>query len=310
MKSLSLAIELFIVTAAVPCSLAQSQSDLQVFRGLAPVTALGRSDAGRSALQSNYRLTGDIETGNLVQPTLLPLEYQEQRALRDAFITSQNLAELADGLGTTLGAAYEARFRYLDQNRVSPMPPALEMLINYAVTITLNHANTAKFYFANETQSADGAPASPEARAILSSIGGSRDIFGISYALPAGSALGDKYGNARPFLTEHVFRRFSGHDYFNNASGNIVYNYGPTMSLIDSPSYPSGHTTYGFAGAIILGLLVPERYSQMLVRGAEYGNDRILMGSHYIMDVMGGRALALTIWPISWPMTSSTLACR
>jgi hypothetical protein len=31
----------------------------------------------------------------------------------------------------------------------------------------------------------------------------------------------------------------------------------------------------------------------MVVRGAEYGNDRISMGSHYVMDVLGGRMLAL-----------------
>jgi hypothetical protein len=31
----------------------------------------------------------------------------------------------------------------------------------------------------------------------------------------------------------------------------------------------------------------------MIVRGAEYGNDRVIMGSHYVMDVLGGRTLAL-----------------
>ena len=31
----------------------------------------------------------------------------------------------------------------------------------------------------------------------------------------------------------------------------------------------------------------------MIARGAEYGNDRILMGAHYAMDVLGGRTLAL-----------------
>ena len=30
----------------------------------------------------------------------------------------------------------------------------------------------------------------------------------------------------------------------------------------------------------------------MIARGAEYGNDRILMGAHYAMDVLGGRTLA------------------
>jgi hypothetical protein len=65
------------------------------------------------------------------------------------------------------------------------------------------------------------------------------------------------------------------------------------MDLTNSPSYPSGHTTYGYTGAVLLAVLVPERYPQMIVRGAEYGNDRILMGSHYAMDVLGGRTLAL-----------------
>jgi hypothetical protein len=64
------------------------------------------------------------------------------------------------------------------------------------------------------------------------------------------------------------------------------------MNLANSPSYPSGHTTYGYTGVVVMAVLVPERYSQMMVRGAEYGNDR-LMGAHYAMDVLAGRTLAL-----------------
>jgi hypothetical protein len=65
------------------------------------------------------------------------------------------------------------------------------------------------------------------------------------------------------------------------------------MDLTDSPSFPSGHTTYGYTGSLILALFVPERYSEMITRAAEYGNDRILVGAHYAMDVLGGRTLAL-----------------
>ncbi|WP_246662580.1 phosphatase PAP2 family protein [Rhizobium sp. P44RR-XXIV] len=75
-------------------------------------------------------------------------------------------------------------------------------------------------------------------------------------------------------------------------ANNTVYNRGPVMNLIDSPSFPSGHTTYGFMGSILLAVLVPERYPQMITRASEYGNDRILMGAHYAMDVLGGRTLA------------------
>ena len=65
------------------------------------------------------------------------------------------------------------------------------------------------------------------------------------------------------------------------------------MDLTESPSYPSGHTTYGFTGALLLGVLVPDRYPEMIARGAEYGSSRILVGAHYAMDVLGGRATAL-----------------
>jgi hypothetical protein len=64
------------------------------------------------------------------------------------------------------------------------------------------------------------------------------------------------------------------------------------MNLVDSPSFPSGHTTYGYMGSILLAVLIPDRYPQMIVRASEYGNDRILMGAHYCMDVLGGRTLA------------------
>jgi PAP2 superfamily len=180
---------------------------------------------------------------------------------------------------------------YLDQNHASPIPEALSNLINYATSVTLN-AGAGKCFFANGPRNGTD-PVSPEAQAILTSTGGTTDIFGVSYGLPTGTPGADKYGNSRPFQTEHTFRRFAGLDYFNIPSDNTVYNAGPTMSLTNSPSFPSGHTTYGYTGAILLAVLIPERYSQMVVRGAEYGNDRISMGSHYVMDVLGGRMLAL-----------------
>ena len=123
-------------------------------------------------------------------------------------------------------------------------------------------------------------------------IGGTPDMFGKSYGRPAGSPGADVYGNSRPFQTEPPSPPIIGPDYFNAPSDNVVYNRGPIMNLIDSPSFPSGHTTYGYMGSLVLAVLVPDRYQQMIARAAEYGNDRILMGAHYAMDVMGGRTLA------------------
>lgn len=271
---------------------AQSATDMPVLKGLAPVTALSNTPEGRAALAANYSVTGGIQTGEIRQPTLLPFAEQQQLALRDAFITGGNLAELVDGLGTTLGAAYVARAHYIDRTRFTSVSPAIADLIAYANAITAANSNSGKYFFANETTEGK-TPVSAEAMAILKEIDGHTDMFGTNYGLPAGTPGGDRYGDSRPFQTEPSLLRFTGLDYFNVPADNVVYNRGPISNLIDSPSYPSGHTTYGYTGALVLAVLVPERYQQMMARAAEYGNDRILMGAHYAMDVMGGRTLAL-----------------
>jgi hypothetical protein len=271
---------------------AQTAVELTVLRGLAPVTILMNSDAGKAALDANYRITGGIQTGAIAQPTLLPFPEQQRQALQDAFISSGNLAQLADGLGTTLGAAYIARYHYDDPKHYTRLPSAVEEVVRYADAISASHSNAGKFLFANATTNGK-APAPAEESAILDKIGGKKDVFGQAYHLPAGTKGAGEYGDSRPFQTEPSLTRFSGPDYFNNPSDNSSYNYGPGMNLTNSPSYPSGHTTYGYTSALLLAILVPERYAQMIVRGAEYGNDRIIVGSHYAMDVLGGRTLAL-----------------
>jgi hypothetical protein len=271
---------------------AQTATDMAVLRGLASVTVLPNSKEGKAALGANYTVTGGIQTGAIRQATLLPFPEQQQQALRDAFITHGNLAELADGLGTTLGAAWLARAHYIDQTHYTNLSQSVADVIAYANGITEINSNSGKFFFANATT--DGkAPVSAEAMEILKKSNGETDVFGKSYGFTAGAPGADAYGDSRPFQTEPSTLQFAGLDYFNIPADNDVYNRGPMTNLINSPSYPSGHTTYGYTGAIILALLVPDRYQQMIARAAEYGNDRIIMGAHYAMDVLGGRTLAL-----------------
>lgn len=270
---------------------AQSPTDMAVLKGLAPVTVLPNTPEGQAALASNYTVTGSIQTGVLRQSTLLPYAQQQQQALQDVFITGGNIAQLADGLGTTLGSAYVARAHYLDRTHFTNLSQAVADVIAYANATTAPHSNAGKYFFANATT--DGkAPVSSEAMAILKDIGGAPDMFGRSYGFPAGSPGADAFGNSRPFQTEPSIVPIVGPDYLNVPSDNRVYNRGPLMDLTNSPSFPSGHTTYGYTGSLVLAVLVPERYQEMITRGAEYGNDRILMGAHYAMDVMGGRTLA------------------
>ncbi len=271
---------------------AQSETDLPVLKGLAPVTALSNSAQGSAALAANYTVTGGIQTGVIRQQTLLPFPEQQQQALRDAFITGANLAQLSDGLGTTLGGAYVARAHYIDRAHFTKLSQHVQDVIIYAVSVSGQNSNAAKFFFANETT--DGkTPVSDEAKAFFANLNGKPDMFGKNYGMPAATSGADTYGNSRPFQTEPRTEYIIGPDYFNVPADNNVYNRGPMMNLLNSPSYPSGHTTYGYTGALVLAMLVPERYQQMVVRAAEYGNDRIIIGAHYAMDVLGGRTLAL-----------------
>ncbi len=98
---------------------------------------------------------------------------------------------------------------------------------------------------------------------------------------------------SRPFQTEPGLAIYLGKDYFGVPVSNLSFLCGPQQALQSSPSFPSGHTTFGYTESVLFGILVPARYPQMIVRAAEYGNDRIILGAHYAMDVLGGRTLAL-----------------
>ena len=271
-------------------ALAQTAANMVALRGLAPVARLPGSAEGRAALAANFDVTGGIQAGRVRLPTSLPFAAQQRQALKDAFITSGNAAQLADGLGTALGAAYQARARYLDEKRFTAVSERVSALFAYTNETTRRDSNAGKYFFANGTL--DGtAPVAAEAAAVLA--GGAMDVFGRAYGRPAGSAGSDRYGNARPFQTLPGLLAFAGPDYLGAESVSSDFLMGPESDLRDSPSFPSGHTTYGTMESLVLGLLVPERLPQMMARAAEYGDSRVLLGAHYTMDVIAGRTLAL-----------------
>jgi hypothetical protein len=291
MTRLGCGLSLFALMMGVAWADAQSLTNMAVLKGLAPVSALAGTPDGRAALASNFTVTGGIQTGVIRQSTLLPFAEQQQQALRDAFITDGNLTQLADGFGSTLGAAYQARAHYLDRERFTSVSKAVADLIAYANSTSGSDSNAGKYFFANGTT--DGKkPVSDDALAIFKDIHGAPDPFGRAYDRPAGTPGADAFGDSRPFQTEPTVTAIVGPDYFNVPAGNEVYNRGPIMNLVNSPSFPSGHTTYGYMGSLLLAVLVPDRYQEMVVRAAEYGNDRIIMGAHYAMDVLGGRTVA------------------
>lgn len=71
----------------------------------------------------------------------------------------------------------------------------------------------------------------------------------------------------------------------------------PTLERAKSSSagtdggYPSGHTAEAVRNAIAMAYLVPQRYQEMLARGLELGESRIIAGMHSPLDVISGRML-------------------
>lgn len=56
-------------------------------------------------------------------------------------------------------------------------------------------------------------------------------------------------------------------------------------------SYPSGHATMGFAMAVVLAQLSPQRAPAFMARAAEYADNRLVCGMHFRSDVVAGQAL-------------------
>jgi acid phosphatase (class A) len=57
-------------------------------------------------------------------------------------------------------------------------------------------------------------------------------------------------------------------------------------------SYPSGHTILGWASALLLTEINPERADTILKRGMMYGESRVIVGAHWQSDVDAGRLAA------------------
>ena len=62
--------------------------------------------------------------------------------------------------------------------------------------------------------------------------------------------------------------------------------------LARSYDYPSGHTVWGTAVALVLAELRPDRATWILARGQDYGESRIICGAHSLSAVRAGRQAA------------------
>jgi acid phosphatase (class A) len=60
-------------------------------------------------------------------------------------------------------------------------------------------------------------------------------------------------------------------------------------------SYPSGHTAIGWATALILSEIRPEQQQELLKRGYDFGQSRVICGAHWQSDVDAGRIMGAAV---------------
>ncbi|WP_341665597.1 phosphatase PAP2 family protein [Vibrio sp.] len=67
-------------------------------------------------------------------------------------------------------------------------------------------------------------------------------------------------------------------------------------TLSTNGSYPSGHASYGWAAALVLAELVPEKQNALLARGYDFGQSRVVCGVHWQSDVDAGRLMGSAVF--------------
>ena len=69
-----------------------------------------------------------------------------------------------------------------------------------------------------------------------------------------------------------------------------------SLDLPKNTSYPSGHASFGMLNALILAELVPDLKEQIMARGMQIGDDRVIAGIHFPSDVEAGRTLGKALF--------------
>ena len=86
-------------------------------------------------------------------------------------------------------------------------------------------------------------------------------------------AAKDKYQHARPFMLD----------------GQPICTPDKEQALRAQGSYPSGHTSVGWAWALVLAEASPDESETILARGRAFGESRLVCNVHWQSDVIEGR---------------------
>jgi outer membrane autotransporter protein len=253
----------------------EDYSVLMTEAGLAPFAHLLDSSTGILALQQNLAITEAIQRGTSSVPLLQSFSKEQNLSLTNATYASENAYLLAPGLGSSLGGAYQKITSYSLNNQASPQPvywqgisTKINQIMAYTSQIAGESSGASKNFYA-----ANG------------------NMYGAAYTTSnPPNPLQWGIGNPRPFLVHPNYLQFTG-NVAGIAVSNTEYLSGPIQNLVSQPGFPSAHTAYSSAESVLLALMVPERYQQMITSGANYGLDRNVVGAHWAMDVISGRTI-------------------
>lgn len=97
-------------------------------------------------------------------------------------------------------------------------------------------------------------------------------------------------------LTDAGLSTYGVKNAYNRTRPFVVHNEGTCYPdqeplLRNDGSYPSGHTAAGWAWALVLSEVDPERTNALLKRGIEFGQSRVICNAHWQSDVDAGRTM-------------------
>ncbi|TCC24730.1 glycoside hydrolase domain-containing protein [Kribbella speibonae] len=213
----------------------------------------------------------------------------------DAWPSDQYLNELL-GAFPGLPASVKGANTKVDRDQVVSINDKTALAINNAATTAeMNRAQTDADHSLRETGTdalgsrlgpiyaqALAAGELPQTKAVLDRVGQN---------IPGADAAKGIWAYDRPFLRLGLA-----------SNGGLIMDSpaGGYDGYTTSPSFPSGHTYGGYVEGTTLATLLPEMAPTILARSSEYGNNRIVNGFHYPLDVMGGRMIAQSVVAHRW----------
>ena len=279
-KSVSV-IAIIVALSANP-AFSQSQANIDAINLIRGFSLLSSTEAGRSVLFNSLETSIGINNNSSAAERALAVSDNTTAALIGSM---SNGLVTSDALGSKMGSAFAAI------NSINPktyqattFSSSFEQFFSQVNALIQSDSSIAKNYYANGSR--NGNPAQPAIGLTLPP-GGVFNVYDIAYnPLPANK---NTVGNSRPVqVAPDRIQTFTAPDFFGVSTNTAT---GIVPSLKGNAAFPSGHSAYGFASTLMFAQMVPERFQEMLTRGSEYGNNRVVLGAHHALDVIGARIM-------------------